>query len=241
MRLRAVIWLLFPLFAYAEIAHGTQKISTPRCSGEWAAAAVSPYDHSKDFFADTVVWDFKADEVASPSAEFSIKASPEGLTLISSTGQTLLPLVYSLPLVEVLWSADSRYFAINFSDGGAVGTWSFALYSVADSQVPKLVDIGKVITKRANALPKCSQHEDANLGVASWLKGAKELLIIAEAPGHSSCRNMGELAAYRVSVETGKILESMSASTLKENWASVLGCRLKHQEGRVQSRQNQVK
>jgi len=210
-------FLVLLLLAFANAAHGERSISAQRCNGIWAASAKPPYDESSSF---------GPSEVVSPNGLFSIRGTDEGLSLVTGTGgKILLPDVITPPITEVLWSTDSRHFAINFSDGGAVGTWMTSLYSLGDTDYPLQMEIQSLLKKSANKLPRCYRRETANLGIAAWLNNGKEMLLIAEVPPHSSCRNMGDIFGYRISVKSGAILERFSETVLRKKWGRVLGCR----------------
>ena len=127
--------------------------------------------------------------------------------------------------MEVLWSPDSQRFALNVSDGGVVGGWFAKVYWIDESGGVNQIDIGSEVLRLANSLPRCEEREDANIGVVAWLDGGKELLLVAEVPPHSSCRNMGALQGFRVSATTGVVVEHISERQLRQKWNATLGCR----------------
>lgn len=187
-----------------------------RCTGIWAAAARSPYLGA----------DFNPTDILAPNANYSINATSAGLSVVGKRGKrTHLEILVNPPLMEVLWPPDSRNFVINVSDGGLVGSWEAKFYSIDADDRPVSRDVQSIIVPIANKLLKCEPKEDANIGAVSWLDNGNEILIIVEVPPHSSCRNMGAVFGFRVSVKSGKIIERISEADLHKKWATVLGCR----------------
>jgi len=126
-------------------------------------------------------------------------------------------------LTEVSWAPDSYYLAISASDGGSVGNWSITVFSVREGQAQRLPPY-RELHAAANRLLQCEGPESANLGLAGWLKGGTEMLVVAQVPPHSVCRNMGSLRGFRVATASGRILESMSYAALRRRWPDWLGC-----------------
>lgn len=188
-----------------------------KCTGVWARSGRNPYDAGNE----------KEKGVIAPSGVRSLVGSDQGLMVSDQTGSTLVQLAVNPPVTEVLWSPDSRYFAVNASDGGLVGTWDA---TVVDSSAAAIVDRPLIeVKKAASSLPQCETPEQPNLAIAAWLRGGNEILVVAEVPAHSSCRNMAAVAGFRVDVATGTIRERLSASILRRRWPSVLGCRFESQ------------
>jgi hypothetical protein len=147
-----------------------------------------------------------------------------GVRFVGPSGQAQpLPVYANHGLTEMLWAPDARHFAVNASDGGAVGGWEVTVFEVRQGQPHRLPPY-RALQATANRLPRCETPETANLGVAAWLKGGAEMLVVAEVPPHSSCRNMGALLGYRVATTTGRILESLPYGELRKRWPQALGC-----------------
>jgi len=216
-KMRFVVLTLVVLVAVVSTALGDDAVSSrEQCTGIWAAAAKSPYPAP----------DFIPTKIPAPNGRVSINATREGLSLVGKKNRTThLEVLVNPPLMEVLWAPDSQNFVINVSDGGLVGTWEAKYYSIDADGRPVSRDIQKLVKSNANRLLRCEPKEEANIGVASWLNDGKEVLIIAEVPPHSSCRNMGTIFGFRVSVKSGKIIERISEDGLRKKWAHILGCR----------------
>lgn len=200
----------------SKTADGGAVSAREQCSGIWAAGSKSPYTGP----------DFIPTNIPAPNGRVSIKATTESLFLSGQqNGSSHLEVLVNPPLMEVLWAPNSKYFVINVSDGGLVGTWETKFYFIDVNERPVSRDIQKPIKLISSKLLQCEPKEEANIGAVTWLNDGKEVLMIAEVPPHSSCQNMGTIYGFRVSVESGKIIERISESGLRKKWAHVLGCR----------------
>lgn len=217
MRLLVLIVLILGSIV-SKVAVADAVCPFERCTGIWAASAKTPY----------LSPDFNPTNIPAPNAKYSINATREGLSLVGTrSNPSHLEILLNPPLVEVLWSPDSRNFVINVSDGGLVGSWEAKFYAIDADGRPVSLDIQNIIMPIANKLLKCEPKEEANIGAVSWLNDGEEVLIIAEVPPHSSCQNMGAVFGFRVSIKSGKILERISEDDLHKKWPNVLGCRFK--------------
>jgi hypothetical protein len=88
------------------------------------------------------------------------------------------------------------------------------------------VNIGRHVLKDFKRHYKCWEPELPNVGAVAWIEGSAKLLLAAQVPPHSSCREMGKLRGYVVSVPRGAILESMDEKVLRDRWEDLLGWRL---------------
>jgi hypothetical protein len=169
--------------------------------------------------------------LAAPDATRSIVATGEGLRLADSAGGTsyLLPVLALPPLWEVLWTPNSRYVAINWSDGGAVGTWDSTIFRIARSGKAEPLAVSAIIRRASASLANCYAQEAANVGVVGWEHNGAIALVAAEVPPHSSCKNMGRSRGFRIALASQKIVETLSESALRKRWSTKLGPRLARQ------------
>jgi hypothetical protein len=189
------------------------------CRGLWSADAARLYDAAAVF--DTPNESGKA--VPSPDKKWNVVGEEESIVLRRGSRTWVLPtLPLTKALMEALWSPDSRYFAINQSDGGAVGTWQVHIYEVTERSGPRLTQVEKTALARANKLPDCFEPESANLGAVAWFNGGSELLLVSQVPPHSSCTNMGDTTTFRVSMRSGHTV--MDTSPMKPSWRAHFGC-----------------
>lgn len=131
-------------------------------------------------------------------------------------------------LSELEWSPDSRAFFINESYGGAIGDWHVKVYLIGDDKTVRRVDIAKKVVSRFEKQYQCKEPEEPNIGAVKWFNGEKHLLLVAQVPPHSSCPEMGKIRGYVVEIPTGKIIKELDGDTLKIEWGTFLGKRLKH-------------
>ncbi len=131
-------------------------------------------------------------------------------------------------LAEVLWAPDSKAFALTSSDGGWVGSWSVVVYRVRGRDLEKVNIAEQAFAefgKRTVARTRDCEVEEPNIGAVAWLDGSSRLLVLAEAPPHSSCCDMGHLQGYALEVPTGKILARYSQAELAREFRGRLGAR----------------
>jgi hypothetical protein len=222
--MRFIVFVAFFIIMIISEAGGNSSslLMNKDCNGIWSAHAQAPYS-GPNFFPGSI---------ASPNGKFSIKASNEKISFIGEDNlSTDLNIIINPPLMEVLWSPNSKGFVVNVSDGGLVGTWDFKLYTIVDGH-PVFHDLQKLMQVIASELPPCDPEEAEvpNIGASAWLNNSDDLLVVAEVPPHSSCKNMGAIQGFRVSVATGKIIDRISESDLYEKWADSLGCRFQKKQ-----------
>jgi hypothetical protein len=129
-------------------------------------------------------------------------------------------------LAELLWAPDSSAFVVTQSDGGDVGTWLVAVYVLEGNGVARF-DVARTVRESFQKRHPCDEPEDANVGAIAWLGGSKKLLLAAEVPPHSNCREMGKLGGFVVEVPSGRIIQELSDADLRAKWGSSLGERLR--------------
>lgn len=186
------------------------------CTGIWSASATSLYPDAGDSISG----------VHSPDGNTRIFAGTQGALIEHLQSKTAIGSVALNPgLSEALWAADSRHFAINSSDGGIVGSWDFSIFYLNDAGHMTQIKASAELKLATNTLPDCEEPEVANLGVATWLDNGEHFLVVAEAPPHSSCHNMGEIRGFKLSSRTGEIIEQISDQSLRSDWSPYLGCR----------------
>lgn len=166
-------------------------------------------------------------DARSPDGIASVRQS--GTALLLARGASAVPLRVSVTpfLTEILWAPDSSAFVVNTSDGGAVGTWDGFYFQVNTTRGAPDRNIRDVLSSRVKGFARCQTIEELNLGIAGWLRDGHELLVLAEVPPHSSCRNAGALRGYRVDVSTWKIVSAISERALRTQWRSQLGERFR--------------
>ena len=220
--MRVDVWRKAMLGLGLLLAAGAIAAPAPACKGIWTA-------HPAPVFGTGG----KAAPAPDRRAGVAEVPGEDRLRFIDASGRSQLLQVYgnegrdliepNQGLTEVSWAPDSRHVAISASDGGSVGNWSITVFSVRDRQAHRLPPY-RELHVAANRLLQCEGPESTNLGLVGWLKGGAEMLVVAQVPPHSVCRNMGSLHGLRVATASGRILESMSYASLRKRWPDWLGC-----------------
>lgn len=173
---------------------------------------------------------YRIRDVPSPNSKYKIHLSsePEFTASVQENAGAALEResAIKLPtLSEILWSDDSSAFAVTSCDGGWVGGWSVKVFMIRNGQTRR-VDVSGEASTDVMRRYKCAEREGPNFGAVAWMHGAGQLVLVAQVPPHSSCRDMGKLFGYMVSVPRGGILRRYSESELRNTWGAALGERL---------------
>ncbi len=210
--------------ALAQVPFAEKRNPTP---GEWSARAVylgfglGAFDRPGEL---------RVSRVASPDSKKIAVFEKLELSILKEKTKLLgLADVQFTPLSEVLWSPDSQALAITWSDGGYVGTWRPRVFLVARGRVQEarvVEEMLKDFAVRFTCEKLGDLKDSANVAVLHWIKGSSKLLLVAEVPNHSSCKDMGSVMGYIVSVPSGKVLQRLSLRQLRAQWGQFLGERL---------------
>jgi len=207
--------------AIAVLIRSANADQSATCTGIWAANAKSPF----------VATNVPLQDIVAPDGKISIKTGDNGLSVIGQKSTTHLDdVIGNPPVTEILWSPNSKSFVVNESDGGLIGTWTAYLYTLDLNDKPVPYHLEQLMHSAIVRIPKCDLKESTNLGAAAWLNDSKELLLVAEVPPHSSCKNMGSIVGFRISLQSRKIVEQLSESALRKKWPGTLGCRFKRRQ-----------
>ncbi len=161
--------------------------------------------------------------VQSRDQRFTLQIKENDLLVRVQSGEAVARPIKIEDLAEVSWSPDSKEFAVTESDGGWVGSWTTIVYAV-DLKGMRKYDVSHQIEDRFQAR-KGGCDETPNVAAAGWL-APDLLLMVAEAPPHSSCKDMGTLRGYELTVHDGKIQHEYDASELFAKFANQLGPRV---------------
>ena len=110
--------------------------------------------------------------------------------------------------VSVVWSRDSHFFAVTWSDGGAIGNFHVRAFRVQDDAVTELP-----VTRKAFASFKarhwCEERGD-NIQAYRWTADSKSLVLVLSVYPTGDCgAQLGHTEGFVVDALTGRI---------KENW-----------------------
>jgi hypothetical protein len=220
--MRACVWRKAMWGLNVLLAAGAIAAPAPACQGIWTA-------HPAPVFGTN------GKGAPAPDRRAIVAEVPgkDQLRFIDASGRAALLQVYgnegreliepNQGLTEVSWAPNSGYVAVSASDGGSVGNWGITVFAVREGQAHRLPPY-RAVHRAANRLLRCDGPESSNLGLARWLKGGAEMLVVAQVPPHSVCRNMGSLHGFRVATASGRILESLPYASMRKRWPDSLGC-----------------
>jgi hypothetical protein len=164
--------------------------------------------------------------IRSPDQRLALQVNENKLVVNGANGAAVASPLDIEDLAEVSWGPDSKEFAVTASDGGWVGTWTATVYTLVPAGAQKF-DVSPLIAARFQTR-KGGCDEIPNVAAAGWL-GPNLLLVVAEAPPHSSCKDMGTIRGYELSVRDGQIRREYNSSELVSKFGRQLGPRVKGQ------------
>jgi hypothetical protein len=133
-------------------------------------------------------------------------------------------------LAEVLWAPNSKAFALTQSTGGWVGSWNVSVFLVSRNEIKKVSIADRAFSEfkeRKVVRKKNCDIEEPNIGAVAWIEGSSRLVVLAEAPPHSSCCDMGYIRGYTLEVQSGNILARYGRAELDRTFNNRLGARFK--------------
>jgi hypothetical protein len=122
---------------------------------------------------------------------------------------------------ELLWSPDSRAFAITWTEGGLQGGWILDVFLVEAHRV-RHVDVTAAVTRDFRTRYHCNDSDGVvppNNDAIAWVDGSASLLVLAELPNSTFCLDMGRLRGYLVEIPSGRILKNIPHRELVKNWS----------------------
>jgi hypothetical protein len=219
---------LLLLFLISAAFAQSQSRATKKNRGAWSGYAVSLFNTWGAF-----------DDNPGRKADFR---SPDGHKLVRVRGESVSVLidgkVFSTKVGEMtngelMWSPDSNYFLVTYTDGGALGTWAINLFKTAAGE---LTDLGKISRKAAGdyeariklrsrphnqplEIWETTEYCHVNVVSVKWLS-ATRLAVAALVPGTSACRRMSDWDGYIVNVPSGEIEERVAARNMIKRFGS---------------------
>jgi hypothetical protein len=131
-------------------------------------------------------------------------------------------------MAEILWSPDSKAFAVTASDD-LYADYRVTLFYLGESSL-RVVDPTPFL-RREFGPTKCEPHAPPNTAAISWLKDLSAVLLVAEVIPVSYCRDMGTFKVYEVRVPQPQIIRTYDEGQARSLFANVLGCNLR--QGRL--------
>jgi len=116
---------------------------------------------------------------------------------------------------EVLWSPDGTAFALNYSDGGAIGGFRVKLYLLRAGKVTDASDALKGAQENFKSRHFCKDRGN-NLIALKWLPDSSDLVLMTQVYPTGDCGpDLGHSEAYIVRIPEGKILRHLTLSQLQ--------------------------
>jgi len=225
MKTRLEAWVVvWVLVGSAAVQAGPLTQPGP---GMWSATA--SYLWPGETAIRDYAWEGREIRIPSPHKRYSLLVSGSDLTVVDQQdgARKTLGSILIFSLAEVEWSPDSSGFYVNQSDGGWVGSWSVSVYGLQSGRLVKLNAGQKALTDFSGKTREWCPDEFPNMAAAGWAHSGQAILLVGEAPRHSSCPAMGRLYGYLVSITDGRILAEYDEVTLNKRWGKQLGPRLR--------------
>jgi hypothetical protein len=127
---------------------------------------------------------------------------------------------------ELLWSPDSKAFAITTSDVGRNGPFRVLVVS-NEARGLTVTDISPLIVRTFGQPTRCVWPERPNVSAITWTKDSERLVVAAEIVRHSNCDSYGTFRAYEVDWRKKQILRSFGQIEAKRVFARSIGSELK--------------
>lgn len=160
-----------------------------------------------------------------PDGRSAVRATAAGLLVTTPAGARALPLQYTPGLAEVVWSPDSRFVAINASNGGAMGSWDTHVLSTADGAY--VIPVRRMVEAKLGIRWGCQGREIANIGTVGWSRSGEELLVIAEVPPRPHCEDGATIQGVRIHLGRREVTRVLDGAMVRDNWRHRLGSRFR--------------
>ena len=119
------------------------------------------------------------------------------------------------PGSTVLWSADSKAFAWNFTYGGASSGWTTAVFDFRSGRLREIDRHASVVFHRRLRHACKEDWTDDNSYLMHWT-GNRSLLIAMEAhPGGLDCRRPAATDFYEVAIPAGRVIKRLRGSEME--------------------------
>lgn len=123
---------------------------------------------------------------------------------------------------EVLWSPDSKAFAITGSSDGANGLYWTTVFLVEANRLVEIPLTEKIWQAFGHPV-KCGWAESPNVGAVTWIRPSARLLVAAEIIHHSNCDSFGTFTAYEIDVPSKRIIKTYNQLATKTLFKEDLG------------------
>jgi hypothetical protein len=123
---------------------------------------------------------------------------------------------------EVLWSPDSRAFAISGSCCGANGNYESDVFFVRNEKLER-IELTALIRKTFGHPVKCGWSESPNVAAIKWIVASHQLLVASEIIHHTNCDSSGTFTAYVVDLSERRVVKVLDQLDVKRLYRNDLG------------------
>jgi len=136
---------------------------------------------------------------------------------------------------EVLWSQDSKAFAVTQTEGGGGIGYRVYVFYVDQTGLSK-VDASKKVERAFGRPANCEVPVPPNTGFVDWLAGSDRILVAAEVVPVSICQCSGMFKVYELSLPDVQILHTYTQIEAKRKFSDLLGCELQDADDKCAER-----
>jgi hypothetical protein len=134
---------------------------------------------------------------------------------------------------ELLWAPDSSAFFVNGGESAYSGFW-ISVYIIKSDSIAKVDLVHDAQSDMVASFPPCrasnrdeslcrkiTEKPEYNMSGVTWSGGGSAIIVVAEVPCSSLYGGiMCQVLGYKLDAATGRIIQRMNPSELKEKWQS---------------------
>jgi hypothetical protein len=199
----------------------------------WSASAQSSQRHAP-FFASKAEYVYQGGSATSPDGRNAVSLRllddnasdfPSEVSVRTPNGTFGAKIHFGLN-AQVLWSEDSKAFAITGSSEGANGRYHTDAFYIESGRLRHL-PLTSLLERAFGHPAKCGWSELPNVLAVKWLEGSSALLVAAQIIAHSNCDSFGTFAGFVVDVQNLRVVKRYNQLEVKRLYRSDLGPELR--------------
>jgi hypothetical protein len=198
----------------------------------FAAAQSSP--HYAPFFATKAVYVYQGGSANSPDGKntVSVRLLDENAddfpseVLIRTPSGTLHATIHFGLNAQVLWSGNSKAFAITGSSEGGNGRYQTDIFYIEANRLRR-APLTPVLERAFGHPVRCGWSELPNVVAVKWLEGSSALLVATQIIAHSNCDSFGTFAGFVVGDDGLRVVKRFNQLEVKRLYGSDLGPELR--------------
>lgn len=195
----------------------------------WSASAQSP-THGDPFFASHAVYVYLRGSAVSPDGKKLVSVRllddnadnfPSEVTVRTPVGTLRSRIQFGLN-AQVLWSEDSKAFAITGSPDGGNGQYQTDAFYLRSQRLVR-VPLTPLIERAFGHPVKCGWPEAPNVVALKWLEGSRALLMAAQIINHSNCDSFATFNGFVVDPSSLRVVKRYDQIEVKRIFRADLG------------------